>query len=143
MEKTLDSGAKLEVQLAPFEEAEALLEVVMEELGDIKIELGLKGKDLKEIFEMEITDDALNTIKNVVAKVISSKKIKAALWPCMGRALYNDIKIGKETFESETARGDYLVVVKEVLWLNLSPFCKNLGSLFKGILAKSTLNLKQ
>lgn len=142
LKKTLDSGNILEVTLAPFEIGHRLLKSVTKELESVKIGLGIKGKNLQDLFEMDINDEAINTIKNIITRLISSDIVEESLWACMERATYNNQKISRDTFENEKAREDFLVVAKEVLWFNLTPFLKHLGSLFQGMLVKNTTNQK-
>lgn len=140
LKKTLDSGALLEVTLAPFAVGHNLLKSVMRELESVNINLGLKGKNtLKDVFS-DIGDEAVNTIKNLAVRLVASEKVEESLWACMERATYNNIKISRDTFEDEKSRGDYLIVAKEVLWYNLGPFLKNLSSMFPGLLSRATEN---
>ena len=138
LKKTLDSGATLEVTMASFEVGHKLLKCVMREVEGVKLSLGVKAKTLQDFFAMEINDEALNTLKNVVTRLIGSDTIDEALWPCMERALYNNQRVSRDLFEDERNRADYLVVAKEVLLFNLSPFLKNLSSLFQGSPTKTT-----
>ena len=142
LKKTLDSGATLEVTMASFEVGHKLLKCVMREVEGVKLSLGVKAKTLQDFFAMEINDEALNTLKNVVTRLIGSDALDEALWPCMERALYNNQKVSRDLFEDERNRADYLVVAKEVLLFNLSPFLKNLSSLFQGSPAKATESQK-
>ncbi len=135
--KTLESGAQLEVQMASFEKAHRLLRAVTKEIESVRIVLGLKG-ELKDLLNIEVSDDAFNTLKDVVARMVSSEIVEAALWDCMATVLYNDKKVTRATFEDEEARGDFLVITKEVMVYNLSPFFKSLGSLLSGIGRKNT-----
>lgn len=143
LKKTLESGAVLEISMSSFEVGCRLLKAVTKEIESIKISLGVGVTDIKYIFNEEINDSIVNTIKNLIARTISSDSIEAMVWECMGRATYNNQKITKETFESEQTRADYLVVFNEVLWYNISPFLKNLGSVLSGIQERSLSNLKQ
>ena len=111
LKKTLDSGAVLEVSMSPFEVSHGLLKAVMKETEGINI---------------TDKDNVINVIKNFAARIIYSESIQTALWLCMERATYNNIKISKDLFEDEKIRGDYLTVVKEVMVYNLSPFLKSL-----------------
>lgn len=135
--KKLDSGADLEVTMASFAESNLLRKAVMREVETVKVSFEGEGKALKDLFQMEMNDAAINTIKNMLMRLAASDSIEDALWPCLGRATYNRKKIDRDTFEDEAARGDYLVVAKEVLWFNLSPFFKNLGSMLSAIPQKS------
>ena len=128
--KTLDSGAVLDLTLAPFEAGHKLLKAVMREIEQVNVS--------KEALSGEMNEGALNTIKSLLARLIYSDAVEAALWPCMDRALYNNKRISKDLFEDEAARADYLPVVKEVLLFNLSPFTKNLTSLLSEVMGKPT-----
>lgn len=132
IEKTLPGGARLECDMAPFQVGHRLMKSVMREIGKINVSLGIKDRTLKDIMDVELTDGAINTIKDVVTALIASEEVEAVLWECMGRATYNGRKMSPETFEDAAARADYLPVVKEVLFHNLSPFFKSLGSLLPG-----------
>ena len=111
LKKTLDSGAVLEVTMSDFEPSYNLFKAVMRETEGINI---------------TDKDNIINVIKNFAARIIYSEVIQAALWTCMERATYDHKKVCKELFEDEKIRGDYLVVVKEVMVYNLSPFLKSL-----------------
>lgn len=126
--KTLDSGAVLEVTLAPFAVGHRLLKAVMSEIEQIKISIG-DVKDISTIFSSEMNDSVINTIKNLITRVLSSDVIEEALWVCMERATYDGKKITRDTFEDMNVRADYFIVAKEVLWFNLTPFFKNLKSI--------------
>ena len=132
LKKTLPSGAILEATLASFEEGNALMKSVVKEVESLKISLGdlnLKNFDI----ESEMNDEMINTIKNYAARMISSEEIEACLWVCMGRARYDNQPIKKDLFEEAEKRGDYLIIMKEVLVYNLVPFFKGLGSLLSGM----------
>jgi len=126
--KTLDSGAKVEIQMASFENGHRLLKAVMKEVENINLSLGDMSGDVNE--------SVLNTIKNVAARLISSDLVESALWPCMGVVLYNGQKISRETFENANARADFLPVTKEVMVYNLAPFFKNLNSVLSALKEK-------
>ena len=137
LKKTLDSNAVLEVTLAPFAIGHKLWKAVAKEVETVDVSLGSKVASLQSVFDAEVTDQMLNTIKNIISRVLSSEKIEEVLWQCMERATYNGVKITQDTFEDVKARGDYLIVAKEVLWFNLVPFVRNLGSLFQELKAKN------
>lgn len=136
MKKTLDSGAELDMTLAPFGVANKLKNVVLKELQSIRFDMG--ASSIENIFEMEIGTEVIDTLKNILCTVAGSEPIQDALWPCMDRATYKGARITPDTFEAEDARGDYLTVFKEVLWFNLRPFFKNLPSLSKEILKRDS-----
>lgn len=137
MEKTLDSGAVLNVTMAPFKDGNDLRKAVLRELETVRISFDLDIGKVKEIFTKGGGDEVVNAIKNLILKLASSEEIEARVWKCLERATYDNVKITKETFEPEAARGDYLIVLKEVLWFNLSPFFKNLSSMLPDLGAVS------
>jgi hypothetical protein len=128
LKKTLDSGAELEVTMAPFTVGLRLFKAV--------------GKVIKEV---DILGEAelFNIIKNAALGIVTSDEVESVLWECMGRATYNNRKVNWEIFEDEKIREDYLSVAKEVLWFNLSPFSKNLRSMLSDMQEKVTGILKQ
>jgi hypothetical protein len=127
LKKTLDSGAVLEVTMADFKTGHRLFKAVMEEIKDV---------------EMSDGDNVIVVIKNVATGILSSDKVEAMLWECMGRAIYNNQKVVPALFEDEQIREDYLVVAKEVLWFNLGPFLKYLSSLLSGM-QENILNIRK
>jgi len=144
----LSSGATLGFQLARFNDGMNLFNATFKEL--VGIPFGAQGSslDFANFLKMDISE-----LKDIVIKVATSDKVQEAIWKCMESCTYqslNDsvgIKITKNTFESEDARADFLLVVWEVATLNLVPFFKNLGSLLstplKGVdgnAPKSTTN---
>lgn len=143
MEKTLDSGATLNITVSSFAIGNKLLKTVARELEVVGINVGLGSGRMEEFFKVNLNkDDVFNTIKNVVARLVASEAVEAVLWECMERATYKPVgsesglKITRQTFEDEKARGDYLIVAKEVLVANLSPF-------FPGLLSKLSTGIKK
>lgn len=113
-EVKLQSGAKLKIHLAPFEDARALYQAVLKELKPLSI----AGKADVEMY------------KDLFCAGFASKEIEEALWVCFQKVQYctksGDLKIDKETFEPEEAREDYLQVCMEVAKANILPFVKSL-----------------
>lgn len=136
--KTLDSGSVLEVTMSPFIVGNRLFKAIAKEIQSVDISIGAKGSTVQDIFQLEVSDQAINTVKNIISRLLSSDSVEEVLWQCMERATYNGVKISADVFESEKARGDYFIVAKEVLWFNLSPFVRNLGSLFREIKGSRT-----
>lgn len=110
-EKKLPSGATLKFNLAPFADAKDLYQVVAAEIKDVP-------------FKKEM--DTIEVYKSLALIALSSKKIEEAIWKCLERARYNEVKVNKNTFESEEARQDYLEVLLEVAKENIAPFMKSL-----------------
>jgi hypothetical protein len=110
----LPSGAELEIQLAPFEDGRKLQKAVAKELKSIKVSADLDLMDA-------------NFMKDVLCSAIASDEIMDALELCFKRCTYNKLKVSKETWEPEEARGDYIQSSIEVLKANMLPFWKGLG----------------
>lgn len=118
----LDSGAKLEIMLALFDDGKALCNAVMEEVKEIKIDAGQFGVE--------------TMLKDLFCVVCSSKKVEAALKRCMSRVTYNGLKVTDDTWQPRKAREDYYPVSMEVFMENLEPFSKSLYAKFRDILER-------
>ncbi len=127
-EVKLPSGAVLKLNPAPFADAKALYQAVLEEI---------KGISMFSATEM------VSVYKDIFCAGFSSRKIEACLWECLKRCTYNnnsgsgDLKIDISTFEPVSAREDYTTVCMEVAKENINPFVKSLyaeyGQLFQTI----------
>lgn len=138
MEKTLPSGARLVITRADFEVCDRLLIAVSEELKGVGIDIGLKSGTLEDFLNMSIDKDgALNTLKNALMQLMSSKIIRPVLWECMERVVYNGQKVDRNTFNDDKAIGDYLTVAKEVLVANLAPFFPGASSKLLGLVKET------
>lgn len=120
--KELASGAKLKINLAPFNTSKKLYQAI---LGEVK---GAQMDPNQEI-------DA-NFFKDIFCILQDSGRVEAALWDCLGRCTYNDSKITEELLEAESVREDYLEICMEVTRRNVSPFTKNLFARYKGVLSQ-------
>lgn len=119
MKIKLVSGKELDITLAPFEDSKSLYAACAEEVKGLKVDPD-QSVDI-------------NFLKDIFLTGIFSKKIEQALVKCMSRATYAGLKIDKDTFEEEEARGDYMQVCFEVARANISPFTKNLSALWSDI----------
>ncbi len=144
MKITLKSGAILDITRSPFVIGHKLFKTVLKELKDVNLKLGLKeGQTLGGLFELELTDDALNTAKNGILTLLSSQEIEDVLWECFERCLYENKKITKNLFDDEKVCEDYLEVYKEVMTLNLAPFQAGLGFLFPNFRLKRNIESQE
>lgn len=119
-ELKLPSGATLKLSPAPFGDAKALYQAVLEEMKSV---------------EVSSTTDLASLFKNLACVGFSSKKIDACLWECFKRCLYNDLKIDKDTFEPVEARDDYMLVSIAVAKENILPFVKSLYAEYQQFLS--------
>lgn len=120
----LPSGATLKIKPAFFAESKALYMVLLDES---------KGVNFSS------KNDFGNALKDAFSIAVSSKKVEAALWVCMGHCIYNsgtgDLKIDQDTFEPVKAREDYTLVCREVIEENVGPFAKGLYVEFQRLMA--------
>ena len=125
----LPSGAILKIAPAPFENARALYQAVLEEAKTVAI---------------SSKDELANVYKDLFCVGFSSKKIEAALGECFKKVLYcdkrGDLKIDKDTFEPLEARGDYVTVCMAVAKENIDPFVKGLYAEYKALFEKVAEN---
>lgn len=139
-EKTLPSGATLKLNDVPWPTAHKLYMAVVREIEVVRVEFGATNLNLQDLQKTQIDDKAINTLKNLLCRLMASDQVQAALWDAMGRCLYNGQKITDRTFEPTESRGDFLITEKEVLWHSLLPFLKDLLSLFPPLQALKNIN---
>jgi hypothetical protein len=120
MEFTSQSGAKVKISPADFEDAMDLQSAILKEAS--KAEFSLDGVDLK-------SDIDLAGLIKAGMSVAASKDVREILFKCLVRCTYDGQKITKATFEPFEARKDYYEIVIACLKENLSPF-------FEGLLSK-------
>lgn len=127
---TLKSGNTLEVQPAAFGDSWDLSQLIAGELA-----IGLPGLKIESLDESAFNQDIdIGKFISVIFRLISSKPVFDAIWPCFAPCLYNGEKVERSTFESEKSRPDFLPCVIEILRINVLPFTKGLDLSF---LAKS------
>ena len=108
-EITLKSGAMLELKPASFEAASDLFDELLKEAASSNLDLN------------NLTETAIVLF---ILKAVSSKSVKAEVFKCARKSLYNGQSIQRHTFEPEEARGDYLTVIGEVAVFSVLPFIK-------------------
>ena len=139
----LPSGRKLRLAVAPFSTANKLRKVVASELLAVRIDVDLAKID----FELDVSkmdSRALNTMKDVVCKLLASDAVEACFWECAARCTLDGVKITRGddrnpgTFDDVESRPDMLPVAWEVIRANLAPFFAGLGSLFSTAIKPKT-----
>lgn len=129
-EKTLPSGRTLAIGIAPFAVANKLRKVVAAELLVVEVDVGkIDPKKLTlDADLLSLDGKLLNTLKNVVCKLMASDAVENAFFECAARCTIDGQKItrgtGSEqgTFDAPEARGDFLPTAWEVIRANLAPF---------------------
>ena len=127
---TAPSGAKVEVTISDYSTCFDLMKAVLKAVrsGGVasKIPENLQLSDLGKFSEMDIKD--LGGFADAVIDIITSKEVEELAFKCMERAIYNDQRITRATFEPEEARGDFIFVAFQVIKINLNPFGSRLSS---------------
>lgn len=123
-EVKLPSGALLKIQIAPFSDAKALYQAVLEEIKGVQV---------------SSTTDLASIFKDLACIGFSSKKIESKLEECLKRCTIDhgigDLRIDKDTFEPIERRDDYMVVCMAVAKENILPFVKSLYVAYQDFLA--------
>lgn len=128
--KGSSSGAEIKINPAPFADAMALKNAILKSVS--KSGINLDRLDVNKIdMNMEISSDVLNSLISAVLNVDSSDEVNRCVFKCLERCSYNSEKITLETFEDESARGDYYQIVFEVIRENINPFFKGAVSMLK------------
>lgn len=118
-EITVPSGAKVNINVAPFLEVMRLKSAIQRSFADSKIEINF--------------NDNISEMVKTIMEIDSDPEVGKYLFKCLERCTYNGEKITENTFEPEKAREDYYDIVIECLKVNLSPFFKGLVSKWNGI----------
>jgi len=113
---TLKSGHVLTLQMASFDEANALKQTVASELMLVDVKLP-ESSDMAKLMASDASG-----LKNIFLMLIASKKIEAAIMGCAKRCLLDGVKVEKGLFEEPHMRGDYMPMMWEVMKFNLLPF---------------------
>ena len=119
------SGAKVEINEAPFEDADALKTAITKEYSGSNISMDYDPK--KTISQQNID---VSSFAKIIALVDSSTIVKAALDKCLTRCTYNGDSITNAVFEPTEARQDYYPIRIACLKENVLPFFASLLSPF-------------
>lgn len=119
----LPSGATLDVQALSYEAAWGVTQVLLKELENTKIDLS--SINLKDIMATDLI-----TLKGPICSILSSQSVLDSAKTCFKKCRYNDSQIDSMTFESKTARGDFLYAAFYALQENVTPFFASLLSNF-------------
>lgn len=108
----LPSGKKLELNTAPFADADELWQAFAAEMRDVPLQI-------------DITED-VEFFKNMACASVASIRVREAVWKCMRRCRYGIEPIGEGSFEPVETREDYMPAYIEVAKENILPFLKGL-----------------
>jgi hypothetical protein len=120
--KKLASGREVGLGDIPLGECEDVLRLIANELLSVGIDINLEG-GLKSLMTQDV-----NTIKNILLKLVGSKPIWAAAEQLMLRCKYNGAAIKPDTFEPKENRKDKIPTMMAVLKHALGDFIEGLDS---------------
>lgn len=125
----LQSGAKLHVSTASFQDANALVKALMKAAKGVPL-----GDDLMK--------QDLTALKDVLIEAAASPEVERCLYRCMERSSYNDIKLIPVNFDNpgtmDNFRADYFEVCWKVIEVNCRPFFDRAFSVLKARLGSAT-----
>lgn len=119
MEFTTKSNVKVTLNPASLDKAFKLKSLVEKAL----LKQGIKIFDILEKGDISYED-----LFNLAMAVDSDVEVFNACFECMDKSIYKDVKITKDVFEDESARGDLYEVLFYCLKVNVYPFFKHLLS---------------
>lgn len=110
-----NTGAKIVINPCSFQEAFRLKSAIQKALlrNNVSLEAAL---------EQDIT--------SLILAIDSDEEILERMFDCLKKSTYDGIKITKDTFEDESARGDLYDIFFQCLKVNIYPFFKPLLSRF-------------
>lgn len=121
MEFTSKSGIKVVLNPASLDKAFKLKALVEKAL----LKQGINVFDVLGQSEISYED-----LFNLAMVIDSDIEVFDACFECMDKSIYNNLKITKEVFEDESARGDLYEVLFYCLKVNVYPFFRHLLSSF-------------
>jgi len=117
MQYITKSGKEVVINFADFESADELKTQIELELLKVNINIG-------DLFSGNIiTSETVNTIKNAILILDSSKDIKRLIFKCLERSRYNNVKITPDLFKLDMeAIAEYNTIKVNCVIENLRPF---------------------
>lgn len=129
----LISGAKLHVTTSPFPDANALRKALLRTARGFPL-----GSDPMKM--------DLSVLKDVFIEAAASDEVERALFKCMERASYENVKITPSLFDDATlgekARTDLLEIYWKIIEVNCGPFFLKAFSELKARLASGPSSQK-
>lgn len=123
---TLTSGSRIHITTASFANANALVKALLKAAEGMPLDESLLRKDV-------------SILKDTVIRAATSPEVERALYACMERCSYNDIKLIPSNFDNpgtmDDFRRDYFEVCWKVVEVNCGPFFDKAFSTLKARLA--------
>ena len=136
---TTQTGKEVIINFPGFKDACDLKRQVELELLKINLNLG-------DIFSGKaINSDTINTFKNALLILDSSKELEDLIFRCLTRSLYNGLKITQDTFNDIDAIAEFNTIKMQTVVQSVSPFFKNQSSVLSELIknGKDFLKLQQ
>ena len=132
-----NTGAKVIINPAPYKQAVALKNVILQEIIKNPLGLKLKGEGTNALEkELDITD-LLDYLKNTLIGVEISDSFNDAIFACLSKCTYDMHKITEQLFDDvPEAREDIYEIKFKCVEENLRPFIKSLASRWKTLAPK-------
>jgi hypothetical protein len=125
MEYTSSNGANITINASSFGDALLLKKEAVKIIKKSNIDIASIDLDFKNL-----KIEAIQKIINILLEADSNDDFEKAVFNCLKRCKYNDLKITRDTFEEIEARENYYEIVTKCIIENLSPFIKPLVSLY-------------
>jgi hypothetical protein len=126
------SGAKVVVNVAPWQDARRLKSAIEREISLSGIKFDLGALKLQEI---DLKADAMPVLQAVgvplmemLMRVDSCDAVDEAMWPCLARCTRNGNKIIPSVFDTAEGRADYYDILAACIVENFRPLIESLLS---------------
>lgn len=139
MTEKLD-GKELKITESSFSEAMALEKAIASSLKNRNINLDGISSDIikvkdgkldKSSFDLSKASGIISTIIQSVLTIACSDEIEICLFKCAERAVFGGEKVNRDFFEKPENRQYYYPIMSKVVAVNVGPFFKSVGLLFK------------
>jgi hypothetical protein len=117
-EYTTKAGKEIKINYAGFQDAMELKNAIGLELLKVNI-------DISDLLNKELDSQSINTFKNLILIIDTSKPVREALFKCLSRCLYNGFKIDYNTFNDQEAVAEYYNIMINCIKKQLHPFFQN------------------
>ena len=136
MDCILPSGAKLHITVSTFVDSHALVKAIMKSVKGLNLPQNLNDTEMSIAGAMG-NPQLMATIVDKILSVAVSDEVEVALFKCMERATYEEVKITRSIFDDlklgEQAREDYFSICSKVIEANCKPFFKKTFSALSGL----------
>lgn len=127
MEHILPSGAQLNITVAPFADAHALLKAILRSVKGMSLPQNISEVDMS-MAGIAGNPQLFGTVVDKILSVAVSDDVEKALFKCLERTTYDGVKIHPVIFDdpkyTDRIREDYYSICLKVIEANCKPFFK-------------------